>query len=92
MNEAKAETIGIQALGWLAGEEDHFYRFLAMSGIDTAELAARAQEPEFLGFVLDFLLSDDALVIGFCEQSNLPNDLPMKARAQLPGGEIPNWT
>jgi len=42
--------------------------------------------------VLDFLLMDDAWVMGFCEAEGLKYDQPMYARAALPGGEQVNWT
>lgn len=92
MNRQAAEVVAIDVLGWLAGEEDYFYRFLNMTGVDTGDIPGRSKNPEFLGFVLDFLLSDDNLVIEFCQHSNRANEVPMQARAQLPGGDVPNWT
>ena len=42
--------------------------------------------------MLDFVLADEPLLIAFCDEAGLPYDAPMRARAALPGGEIPNWT
>jgi hypothetical protein len=53
---------------------------------------ARAADPEFLGFVLDFLLSDEAALVAFAEEAGIAPDRPLRARAALPGGELPNWT
>lgn len=92
MNRENAEKIGIQVLGWLAGHDDMLTQFLGMTGIGADDLRVRAQEPEFLGFVLDFLLTDDAMVMAFCEDAHMATDLPMQARGALPGGEVPNWT
>lgn len=92
MNREQAEIIGIKALGWLAAEEDLVGQFLNMSGSTADDLRNRAQDPEFLGYVLDFLMLSDETVIAFCEADNLPNDAPMQARMALPGGDIPNWT
>ncbi len=92
VNHAQAEHVGIQVLGWLAGHDDMLTQFLGMTGIAADDLRIRAQEPEFLGFVLDFLLSDDAMVMAFCEDSGLASETPMFARAALPGGDVPNWT
>ncbi len=92
MNRDSAEILGLQALGWLVGQEDYFLRFLALSGVETPELRARAQDPEFLGFVLDFLLGDDAVIMAFCADTGTPPEAPMQARACLPGGDLPNWT
>ena len=62
------------------------------TGASAEELRGRAADPEFLGFVLDFLLSDEDALLGFCEDMEIPPDAPMRARAALPGGELPNWT
>jgi hypothetical protein len=92
MNRENAERVGIQVLGWLAGHDDMLTQFLGMTGIAADDLRSRASEPEFLGFVLDFLLSDDAMVMAFCEDAQMATDTPMLARGALPGGDVPNWT
>jgi len=92
MVREKAETVGIQALGWLAGQEDLMNRFLAASGMDINNLKQNAADPEILGAVLDFVLSEDASVRDFCDAFNLGYTQPMEARQSLPGGAIVNWT
>jgi hypothetical protein len=90
--QESAETVALQALGWLAGNEDLFPTFLNATGAAVADLAQSAAQPGFLGSVLDFLLMDDAWVMAFCDASSLPYTAPMQARAALPGGEQVNWT
>ena len=92
MNHERAEQVGIQVLGWLAAHDDMLTQFLGMTGIAADDLRVRAEEPEFLGFVLDFLLLDDEAIVAFCDAANLPTNTPMIARAALPGGDVPNWT
>lgn len=87
-----AETIGLQALDWLAGNTELLPQFMAASGLDASELAARAGEAEFLGAVLDFILMDDGWVREFCDSACLGYEQPMKARIALPGGEPSHWT
>lgn len=87
-----AETVALQALGWLAGNEDLFPVFLGSTGASAGDLAKAAGQPAFLGSVLDFLLMDDAWVMAFCEAENLPYEAPMRARMALPGGEQIHWT
>ncbi|MEM1160832.1 MAG: DUF3572 domain-containing protein [Pseudomonadota bacterium] len=87
-----AETLGLQALGWIAGQPDMAEAFLTTSGLAADDMKARATDPEFLGFVLDFLLADEAALVAFCEDQGLPADQPMRARAGLPGGQLPHWT
>lgn len=87
-----AETIALQALAWLAGNDDLWPLFLGATGLAPGDVAARAHEAEFLASVLDFLLMDDAWVVGFCGSAGLPCDRPRAARAALPGGAAPDWT
>lgn len=92
MNQDRAEVIGLQALGWLAGQEDLIGQFLNMSGSSSDELTTRASDPEYLGFVLEFLMMSDETVMGFCENFAHPTDIVQLARMALPGGDNPNWT
>ncbi|MCZ8153175.1 MAG: DUF3572 domain-containing protein [Rhodobacteraceae bacterium] len=92
MKAERAETVALQALGWLAGQEELFPLFLGATGASATQVAAAAGEPAFLGAVLDFLLQDDAWIVGFCDAAGLDYGLPMQARAALPGGELPHWT
>lgn len=92
MQRELAETIGLQALGWLAGNDDLLAVFLGATGASGGDLRARASEPEFLGAVLDFLMLDDAWVMAFCDAGRLGYDVPMRARAALPGGQEIHWT
>ncbi|MFZ1663240.1 MAG: DUF3572 domain-containing protein [Paracoccaceae bacterium] len=92
MNRDRAETIALQALGWLAGNEDLLPVFINASGVDLADLRRRAADPDFLASVLDFLLMDDAWVMGFCDASGVSYTEPVAARQALPGGAPMNWT
>lgn len=87
-----AETLGLEVLGWLVGQEDLIDVFLGSTGTSEAELRARAADPEFLGSVMDFLLMNDAWVIRFCDDHGLAYDRLMPARAALPGGDQVHWT
>lgn len=87
-----AEMTGIQALGWIAAQPELAGRFLDAAGASPDELRSRAADPEFLGFVLDFLLSDEEALVAFAQDAGIAPDRPLRARAALPGGELPNWT
>jgi hypothetical protein len=88
----KAELLAIQALGWIAGQPERAGAFLGATGATAEDLRRRADDPEFLGFVLDFLLSDEEALVAFCTDAGIAPDRPMRARAALPGGDLPNWT
>lgn len=92
MSQESAETVGLQALGWLAGNEDLLPVFLGSTGASEADVRSGASDPAFLGGLLDFLMMDDAWVISFCDSVSMPYDRLMQARHALPGGEQVNWT
>ena len=87
-----AETLALQALGWLLSNDDLLPIFLGSTGASETDLRERASDPEFLGSVLDFLMMDDAWVIAFCDTCGIAYDNVMGARWALPGGEQVNWT
>ncbi|SRR6266545_2153885 len=83
-----AESIAIQALNFLATEPARLGRFLALSGLEPAEIRAAAAEPGFLAGVLEHLGSDEALLVAFAAEAALaPADVD-RARAVLTGR---NW-
>lgn len=88
----RAETIALRALAWMASDEDVLAAFMAATGAHPDDLRGAADEPAMLVAVLDHLMSDDRLVVGFCDAHDLPYDAPMRARAALPGGEGVHWT
>jgi hypothetical protein len=87
-----AETIAAQALAWVAGDAERINAFLNLSGLSPGELMAQAADPRILGAVLDFLMTEDRLVIEFCDEVGLAYTVPQAARAALPGGEVWHWT
>lgn len=86
-----AETVGLQALAYIASDDRLLDRFVALTGLEPAELRVRAQDPVVLGAVLDFLLADDSLVLAFAAASELSPEAPMQARRSLPGSTAESW-
>ncbi len=92
MSPENAQTIALQALGWLVGNDDLCPIFLGSTGGDMDDLRTQATDPAFQSSVLEFLTMDDAWVIAFCDAHNLKYDAPLRARYSLPGTENVNWT
>lgn len=88
----QAAVTGLQALSYIAADEDLFGAFLGQAGTDAADIKSRATDPGFLGFVLDFLLQEDMRVIGFATAAGIAPEEVSRARHALPGGDTPEWT
>ena len=92
MGRDEAETLALEALGWLAGEDDLLQVFLGSAGLSSADLTARAGDAQLLAAGLGFLLRWGAGVNGFVNGANRAPEEGMRARAALPGGDLPHWT
>jgi hypothetical protein len=92
MTPSRACAVGEAALIWLAARPDDLGRFLAAAGMAPGEVRGRASDPLFLGFVLDFVLGEEALARAFAADERLAQDDTLRARAALPGGDAPHWT
>ncbi len=90
MDTETALTIALKALAYIAGDSRALDRFLAQTGFDDAALRAQAEDPAFLGGVLDFVLGEEPLLVDFCADAGLDPELPARARAALPGA-TPDW-
>lgn len=85
-----AEAIAVQALAYLGSDPDRLARFLALSGLDVADLRAAAAQPGFLAGVLDHFLADEALLTAFADEMGIaPVDVG-RAHADLTGGTVLN--
>lgn len=92
MEHERAQTIALQALGWLAGNDELCPIFLGSTGGSVADLRDKATDPAFQAAVLEFITMDDAWVIGFCDSVGLGYDQPLQARYALPGAGNVHWT
>jgi len=91
MTQDRAETLALQALAWMAAEEEMATRFAGATGASLADARDRLQDPVFLASVLEFLLQEDRWVMAFCDAHGLPYEAPMQALVALPGGRRHEW-
>jgi len=80
-----SEVIALNCLTFLAEDGERLGRFLALSGVSPEMLRAQAREPSFLAGVFDYLLSDETLLLAFCEARDLKPETVIRARLRLPG-------
>ena len=69
MNLEAAETLALQALTFLLSEPQRLSRFLSLTGMASQELRAAATSPELQAATLEYLLSDESLLLTFCHEA-----------------------
>jgi len=92
MTPERAEQIALSALGWLATNDELLPLFLGSSGASADDIRAQAENPAFLGSVLEFLTMDDAWVVAFCDANGVKYEDPLMARYSLTGAEMVHRT
>lgn len=88
MTPDAAEALALQALAFLLADPELASRLLAVTGLDPADLAAAARDPQALGGVLDFLMYDDRLVSDFAATAEVAPEAVAAARRCLPGAPM----
>lgn len=83
LSKTDAQNIAIGFLGFLGRESEHLSRFLALTGLDPAQLRANARKDEFLAALLDYLMADEALLLAYCANENVAPGSVAPARALL---------
>jgi hypothetical protein len=71
MNPDQAQTLALKALSYLANSEGALQRLMDQSGMDLGTLRARAGDEDMQTSILDFLLSDEELLTGFCDEESV---------------------
>jgi Protein of unknown function (DUF3572) len=79
----RAMETAIEALAWLAADEARLERFLALSGLGPQNLRKAAAEPRFLTAILDYLASNEALLLDFARDSAQSPEDVARAHAAL---------
>ena len=89
----EAASIGQDALIWLAGQPEALAGFLAASGLAPDDAARPRRRPGIPWLRSGIPRSAPTqLVLAFAADAGLDPAAPVRARAALPGGAVPNWT
>ncbi len=64
-----AEATAIAALGFLVAEPERLSRFVALSGLEVANLRSAAQDEGFLAGIIAYVAADEALLLEFAAAS-----------------------
>lgn len=90
MDRQRAETIALRAAAFLFSDERARDGFLAVTGADPASLRDQLQESETLTGLLDYLLSNEPLLLAFCAAEEIEPEEPGQARSALAPEPHPN--
>lgn len=85
-NIETAEDLAIRALGYIAGDPTLMSRFLALTGIEAADIRQAAAQPGFLAGVLQFIAAHEPTLVAFSEAESIPPQEILKAMRALPLG------
>lgn len=83
------ETIALQALAFLAEDDDRLSRFLGLTGMELGTLREVATDKTALGAILDYVLGWEPLLLEFAASLELAPEAILRARHDLPGA--PSW-
>jgi len=80
-----AETLAVQALGFIAEDPHSLRRFLDTTGIAVEQVRAAARQPGFLAGVLEHMLSDENLLLAFARAAGIDPAEVARAASALGG-------
>ncbi len=81
--ETNAEALALQALVWTLGDESRARRLLDLTGLDPADLRARAGEATVLAATLAFLESHEPDLVACAAALDIGPEQLVAARATL---------
>jgi hypothetical protein len=83
MTVEEAETIALDAFSYITDDEERMGRFLSVSGLRVDTIRIAAESPGFFAGILDYIASDEALLIAFAEHSKVKPERIMQAHWTL---------
>jgi len=83
LSKDEAAALALQGLTFLAGDMGRLGRFLSLTGFSPADLKASIGTPRLQTAVLEYLLSDESLLLVFSAETGVKPESVAPARALL---------
>lgn len=83
--------LAISALSHIVADEERLQRFLAVTGLDPTNLRSEVTNPAFASGILDYVCSDEALLVGFAAEQGAPPETIAMAQQLLAGPSGDDW-
>ncbi len=81
----ESSIIALKFISFIASDETRCERFSSLTGMTFQDLKDGAKKPEFQGFVLEYALQDESLILEFAGMENINPQILIAARLALPG-------
>ena len=80
-----AAFIAIKSLAYISQSPEEISKFIALTGIESTDIIRLKENLKFLGGALDFVTSDESLLLAFCSSEQISPEGVEAARIQLLG-------
>lgn len=87
MTPEEAETVALNAVAFVLGDDRAREIFVGLTGITPDHLRGNLDNKALLAGVLDHLLGNEKQLMAFCESQGLAPEIPAKAARALGGGQ-----
>jgi hypothetical protein len=88
ISNEEAENIGLNAFSYITAYEERLERFLAVSGLRPDTIRSAAASPGFFAAILDYVASDEPLLIALAKELNMKPEHIMQAHWTLSPSEF----
>lgn len=88
INIKEAAFVAIKSLAYISQSETELNKFLAITGIEAVDVIRLRENLQFLGGVLDFLSSDESLLLSFCSSEDFTPRQVENAKLRLAAPSI----
>jgi hypothetical protein len=84
----EAENVALDAFSFLTSDEERMSRFLAVSGLQPDTIRSAASSPGFFAGILDYVVSDEPLLIALAKELSTKPEHIMQAHWTLSPSEF----
>jgi hypothetical protein len=84
----EAEAVALSALSYITTHEEALGRFLSMSGLEPGTIRHAAASPGFLAAILDYVASDEPLLLALAKELDARPERIMEAHRTLSPSEF----
>ena len=84
----EAETLAVAAFSAITGDGERMSRFMAVSGLQPETIRQAAGSPRFFAGILDYVVSDEPLLIALATEMSVKPERIMGAHLALSPSEF----